>query len=115
MDKICGKWQVKMLDWWITGIKMPRWAWWWFSNVKVIWQNSDGAIQGHNVLWGWRKWGDFDVEILENLCGALFHYKHFYDWVQMDGDCANGYLYIGRKRMAAFTMTRILPEKEVIE
>jgi len=115
MDKICGKWRVKM----------DGWRWFWFWNVKVIWQNIDGSIQGHNVLWGFIKWGDFDVEIL-TLSSANFNYIHFSDHVQYqrkftdkygdqviavdDSNAMVGLLYRKGKCRAHFTMTRILPE-----
>lgn len=115
MDKICGKWQVTMLDWWLLGVKMPRCFWWWFRNVKIIWQNTDGSIQGCNVLWGWRKWGEFDVFPIDKSCiiGLYgFHYKYFLDVVNLTGNRCRGTLHSwGGERGATFTMTRILPEK----
>lgn len=117
MDKICGQWRIDMLDWWLFGIKLklPRRFWWWFRNVKLIWQNTDGSIQGCNILWGWRKWGEFDVadqeiEVSHELFGQyIFEYKHFRDYVSLDGDKADGNLFVMDKRRATFTMTRIVP------
>lgn len=104
INPICGKWRVKMRGWW----------WFWFRDVKYIWQNTDGSIQGYNVLWGWRKWGDFDVEPIGAPCimGIYqFQYKYFFDMVNLCGDQCRGTLQsLSGKRRATFTMTRILPE-----
>lgn len=108
MGEICGKWRVKMRGWW----------WLWFRNIKYILQNTDGSIQGHNVLWGWLKWGDFWVQKQGDKPQYGFFYKHFTDGVYLhDENEASGVLSTKptRKRkpvkvLASFTMTRILPK-----
>lgn len=103
VSPICGKWRVKMAAKWLF----------WFRNVKYIQQNTDGSIQGHNVAWGWLKWGDFDVGVLTP--GAWnFRYKYFHDYVLlMDihhwDTKPSGQLWFRDKIRATFTMTRILP------
>ena len=98
MDNICGRWKVKMRGWW----------WFWFRDEKIIWQNKDGSIQGLNVLWGFIKWGEFDVEFTDMLPdAAFFKYKHFEDCVDIDEDSADGLLWIRELNLASFTMERI--------
>ena len=91
---------------------MRGWWWFWFRNVKYIQQNSDGSIQGHNVAWGWLKWGDFDVDVQSDPEVMCFDYKHFVDIVALchGEDVASGNLYIRGAERSTFTMTRILPE-----
>lgn len=107
VNPICGRWKVKMRGWW----------WFWFRNVKVIWQNTDGSIQGHNVAWGWLEWGEFDVDTGDEG-DYEFDYEHFTDWVDLDGDKAEGsldinwYIPILWKWSPTFMMTRILPAED---
>jgi len=109
MDKIYGRWRVKMRGWW----------WWWFYNVKVIWPNSDGTVQGHNILWGIFVWGRFDVRSGSRpRCGILtLNYRFFRDWVYEDGDEYRGELFIHgiKRRMASFQMIPILKKKKATD
>jgi len=90
MEKILGKWKVKMRGWW----------WFWFINYKMIYKGANGKVYGFNVLWGRFVWGKF--EVIENDPGNYtFKYKHFWDDIYPS---MNGYLYIKGLNVARFKL-----------